>query len=101
MTSDSPLTPMRGKRADRKRPTQIGVIQRTILQADVLIPLTGCRRDGSPSRLNALATCGLKSPKDGADTTDCLLALVASGSWCRQLEELRCAETMYSNFEKA
>ena len=83
MTSDSPLAPMRGKRGDHQRPTQICVIQRTLLQGDDQIPLKSCRRDGSRSRLNALATCGLKSPKHGADTTNCLVALVRSGSWCR------------------
>lgn len=89
MTSDSSRAPMRGKRTVRENPAGIFVIQRTVLQVDDQIPLKSCRRDGSRSRLNALATCGLKSPKDGADTTNCLVALVRSGSWCRQLEELR------------
>jgi hypothetical protein len=82
MTSDSSRAPMRGKRIVRDNPARIFVIQRTVLPVDDPIPLKSCRWVGSRSRLNALATCGLKSSKDGADTTDCLVALIRSGSWC-------------------
>jgi DNA-binding XRE family transcriptional regulator len=44
------------------------------LQAGGEIPLTNCCGGNPPTRLNAPDSRGLKSPKDGADTTECLVA---------------------------
>jgi DNA-binding XRE family transcriptional regulator len=59
------------------------VIRDTSSQADGQIPLTGCRNDWHCTRLNALALAGLKSLKDGADTTVCLDAPDVDTSWMR------------------
>ncbi len=65
---------MRGKRRGWPGLSAKSVICATPLQAGGQVPLRNCRGLCPRPRLNAPEGGGLKSLKDGADTTDCLVA---------------------------